>query len=179
MQANNRLFLSIFAQILITLPLILSGSRVEAADSVLLKYGVLRESISVSDLTALAETGEPSGELEFYLRLAKRQPQDLQLLLTKPIQVDGVLLSQFLNSLPGVFLLDVLGEFITTPSGRASRESLRGALVSSALPDGDIKLIEVFQNYPTSEIHIEGDRLAEIYENIKGVLDYLPKININ
>ena len=177
--AHNKLFLTLLTNVLISVPFIFSGLKVEAAESVVLKYGMLRQSIPVAELSTLAETGEPSSELEFYLGLAKKQPKDLQKLLMKPIKVEGVPLSKFLNSFPGIFLLDVVGEYLSTPSGRASRESLRGALVSSALPDGDIKLIEVLENYPTSELYVEGDRLAEIYVNIKGVLDYLPKIQIN
>jgi hypothetical protein len=177
--AHNKLFLTLLTDVLISVPFVFSGLKVEAAESVVLKYGMLRQSIPVADLSSLAERGEPSSELGFYLGLAKKQPEDLQQLLTKPIKVEAVPLSKFLNSFPGIFLLDVVGEYLSTPSGRASRESLRGALVSSALPDGDIKLIEVLENYPTSELYVEGDRLAEIYGNIKGVLDYLPKIQIN
>lgn len=176
---HNKLFFIFLSNVLISVPILGFGLRAEAAEAIVLKYGILQESIPVSELSNLAEKGEAEGKLKFYLDLAKRQPQDLQQMLTKPIPVEGVMLSKFLNSLPGVLLLDVMGELITTPSGKASRESLRGALVTSALPDGEIKLIEVLENYPTAEIYIEGDRFKDIYENLKGVLDYLPKVNIN
>jgi hypothetical protein len=34
--------------------------------------------------------------------------------------------------------------------------------------------MEVAQNYPTEEVHINGDRLMEIYNQIEGILGSLP-----
>lgn len=71
-------------------------------------------------------------------------------------------------------MLDQVSQVVHTPSDRASRESLRSAFVSSALPDGQITLIETLENYPTSEVHVEGDRLAEVAEKITQLLGRLP-----
>jgi hypothetical protein len=154
----------------------LSAVPVQAAEQVILKYSILRESVSVSELGALAETGEVSSSLESYLKLAQKKPEDLQKILSQKVEVNPVLLSQLLNSSPGEFLLDRVSEVIHTPSERANRQALRGALVSSALPDGNIRLIEVLENYPTAEVHVEGDRLAEIYGQFKKLLGSLPRL---
>ena len=155
---------------------IFSGFPVIAAESVVLKYSFLRETISVPELSTFTETGELSPSLRAYLKMANKEPNDLGELLTKEIEVEPILLSKLLNSFPGELLLDQLSEVIRTPTGKASRQSLRAALVSSALPDGDITLIEVLENYPTSEVHVEGDRLAEVYNQINGVVRSIPPI---
>ncbi|MGH2416256.1 MAG: alpha/beta hydrolase [Microcystaceae cyanobacterium] len=150
--------------------------RAEAAESVVLKYSILQETISVDELSTLANTGESSPSLKAYLKMANKQPEELQKVLTRKVEVDPVILSEALNTFPGELLLDQVGRVIHTPSGRASRESLRGALVTSALPDGNIRLIELLENYPTAEVYVEGDRLAEIYQQIDGAIGNLPHI---
>lgn len=165
--------LSLAAIVIIFAPL-----STEAADSVVLKYSVLRETISVAELSTFANTGELSPSLKAYLEMANKQPEDLQKALTQKVEVDPIVLSEVLNSFPGELLLDQAGGVIHTPSGRASRESLRGALVTSALPDKNIRLIEVLENYPTSEVQVEGDRLVELYEKIDGVIGSLPNISL-
>jgi len=147
-----------------------------AAETVLLKYSILRESISVEELGTLARTGQASSALKSYLNLANKKPEDLQSVLNRPISVDPVFLSKILNSAPGGILLDQISEVIHTPSQRSSRESLRGALVTSALKDHNIRLIEVIENYPTKEVQVEGDRLMEIYQQIKKATNWIPRL---
>jgi hypothetical protein len=150
-----------------------------AAETVIFKYGFLRQSISISELSTFVETGEMSSSLRNFFELANQNPESIREVLGQEIEVDGVVLSKFLNSFPGGILLNILSEYIQTPSGRASKESLRGALVSSALPDNNIRLIEVLENYPTSEIHVEGDRLGEFFQGLKDIIDKIPVIDIN
>ncbi|MBR8827278.1 MAG: alpha/beta hydrolase [Gomphosphaeria aponina SAG 52.96 = DSM 107014] len=155
-----------------------SGIRVNAAEWVVLKYGLLFEHISVPELSTFAETGELSASLRAYLRMVNKQPNELREVLTKEIEVDPIILAKVLNSLPGEILLAQVSEVIRTPTHRASRESLRGALVTSALPDGNIRLIEVLENYPTPAVYVEGDRLVEIYNSLNLVLGLLPTITL-
>lgn len=150
----------------------------DAAESVVLKYNILRESVSVPELSNFAKTGELSNSLQTYLRLAKREPEELRRVLRQEFNVNPIFLYQLLNSRIGEVMLDQVSEVVHTPTNRANRESLRGALVSSALSDGKITLIEVLENYPTPEVHVEGDRLVEVAGKIKGVIGRLPRIGL-
>nr|WP_239005482.1 alpha/beta hydrolase [Gloeothece citriformis] len=147
-----------------------------AAETIILKYSVLEAPISVPELSTFVNTGELSPSLKAYLKLANRNPDELRQALTQRVNVDGVVLSQVLNSFAGEFLLDQLSEVVHTPSQRSSRQALRSALVTSALSDNDVRLIEVLENYPTSEVHVEGDRLADVYRQIDTVVGRLPKL---
>ncbi len=166
----------IFSLMLAMLGLFSTKVPVQAAQTVILKYSILRESVSVEELSRLANTGEASRSLKSYLKLANKEPEELRSLLNNNVDVDPVFLSKVLNSFAGNMVLDPVGEVIHTPSKRANRESLRGALVTSALSDKNIRLIEIFENYPTQEIHVDGDRLAEIYQSLEGFVSNVPRL---
>ena len=154
------------------------NARVEAAESVVLKYRFLRETISVRELSTFAKTGELSTKLRVYLALAKREPKDLRRALTQEVPANPNVLYQVLNSFVGELLLDRVSEVVHTPSNRANRESLRSALVSSGLRDNKITLIETLENYPTPEVHVEGERLAEAAQRMVRVLGPLPNLKL-
>lgn len=148
----------------------------EAAQAVVLKYSILRETISVPELTTFAQTGEISPLLKTYLKLARREPEQLRRALTQEVPVNPTLLERVLSTSVGEVMLDRVSEVVHTPDNQANRESLRGALVSSALADGKITLIETLENYPTPEVHVEGDQLVDVVRNITRVLGRLPNI---
>lgn len=152
------------------------GSPADAAERVVLKYRFLRETISVRELRSLADTGEVSTKLQVYLKLAKRDPQELRRALTQEVKVNPNFLYRVLNTPVGGGMLDEVSQVIHTPSNRANRESLRSAIVSSALADEKITLIETLENYPTSEVIVEGDRLVEVAQRMTRVLGRLPSI---
>ena len=144
--------------------------KAEAAETIILKYGIFRESISVSELRTFADTGELSPSLGKYLKRVDGEPDDLRFALRQGMPVDPVLLSKTLNSIPGEFVLSGVSQVIHTPSDRASEESLRSAIVTSALEDNEIQVIEIIENYPTDEVHVEGDHLIEAYNNLSWIL---------
>ena len=147
-----------------------------AAEKVVLKYSILRESIPVSDLETLAETGRTDPALESYIKRAGKKPEDIQRALTSTVKVDPITLDRSLNSLPGNLILDEVGKAIHTPAEAADRQAIRAALVKSAEEDGRISLLEVIQNYPTSEVIVEGDRLVSAYRQLSKIADPLQKI---
>jgi hypothetical protein len=49
-------------------------------------------------------------------------------------------------------------------------------LVSSALSEGRITLIETLENYPTPEVHVEGDRLVEVAQKFRDLFERLPNL---
>lgn len=148
----------------------------QAAEKIVLRYSILRESVSIPELSQLSKTGAVSPSLQSYLNLANQTPEDLQRWLNQSFNVDPIVLSEVLNSFVGKYLLAQLGAVIHTPSQRSDTEALRGALISSATADHNISLIEVLENYPTPELHVEGDRLMELYQEVKGMVEKIPRL---
>ena len=147
--------------------ILLSSSSAIAAERVVLKYRVFRQSLSVEELTTFAETGELSSSLRVKFALARQNPQVLRQYLTIPVKVNPVLLDRVLNNPAGNLILDEISQTIHTPSRRADRQALRSALILSANRDRSLSLIEILQNYPTSEVEVEGDRLEDTYRLLR------------
>ena len=150
---------------------LLSPASATAAEKVVLKYSIFRIPISISELETFVETGEMSLKMKAILGKAGENPESVRRTLTKPIKVSPTFLDRSLNSLPGDFVLDRVGRIIHTPSGEENRNALRSALVLSAENDNRVTLLEVMQNYPTEEIHVEGERLVEAYSKIAGLVE--------
>lgn len=144
----------------------LASSAAIASEQVVLRYRAHRRSVSVEELTQLAQEGDVSRPLKSYLRTAGQDPETLRQLLNREAEVDPVLLDRLLNNPIGGFLLDRVAEGIYTPSQQADRQALRAALILSASDDGTVSLLEVLQNYPTPEVHIDGDRIGEAFNQI-------------
>ncbi|MEB3358473.1 MAG: alpha/beta hydrolase [Synechococcales bacterium] len=147
------------------------GSEAIAAERVVLTYGVLQRSVSVEDLTLLAETGETSSTLGTYLDKTGRDAEELRGWLTRDLEVSPTLLDRSLNNPLGDAALDRIGETIHTRSGGANRQALRAALILSASDDERISLIEVLQNYPTEAVYVNGERLQTAYRDISRVVE--------
>lgn len=153
--------------LVISIYFILSGVPALAAESVVLKYRIFRESVSVQELSTFAETGKLSTSLRVNLALARQNPQAIRQYLTEPVKINPVILDKVLNSRIGNVILDQLTQVIHTRSRKADKQALRAALVVSASKDRQITLIELIQNYPTPEIEVEGDRLEAAYRQLR------------
>jgi len=146
-----------------------------SAERVVLRYGTHSMPITVNELVVFAETGKQSSALKTYFRMSEQNPGLLRNALNKDFPVNGVSLSKTLNSPLSFLILNPLTNVITTPTERGSRESLRGALVTSALDnENQLNLIQVIKNYPTHEVHIHGDRMVETYNNMQGMMEAMP-----
>ncbi|MEH1943552.1 MAG: alpha/beta hydrolase [Nostoc sp.] len=127
-----------------------------AAERVVLKYGIFRESLSVGELSTFAQTGELSRSLRVNFALARQDPKAIRQYLTQPVKVNLVFLDRVLNSRIGNIILDRVSQVIFTPSQKADRQALRAALVLSASQDAQVSLIEIIKNYPSNEVEVDG-----------------------
>ncbi len=147
----------------------LSAQPLHAAERVVLKYRTYERSISVNELSDLAETGTVSPALRAHLRLAGERPQTLRQALNQEVEVNQVFLDRALNSPLGNVAVDEVSKSIHTRSRRGDRQAMRAALVLSAEGDNRIQLIEVIENYPTEAVYVEGDRLMESYNQLSAL----------
>lgn len=160
--------------------ILLSTIPAEASEQVIMNYQIFQRSVSVSELATFAETGELSNQLEAYMDTAELDPDNLRRTLTTPVPVEEIFLDRVLNSQMGEAILDRLSLAVHTPSHQGSRLALRSALILSASDDGQITLMETIEKYPTQQVHVEGDRLQDAYNQltrlarpIQGILNIL------
>ncbi|MBE9222975.1 alpha/beta hydrolase [Cyanobacterium stanieri LEGE 03274] len=142
-----------------------------ASERVTIRYHNHRMSMTVAELSEFGRSGQMSSSIQRYFRATEQNPQRMQWALTKEIPINPITLSRTLNSPLGLIFLNPLGEIITTPSNRANIEALRGALVTSALDDNKISLMEIVENYPTDEVQIHGDRILETYKTMAKIIN--------
>ncbi len=157
----------LYTLLLVTFFALLCHTNTAAAEKVVFKYGIFRPSLPVSELTNLVETGEVSPRLNFFLKQARQEPQKVREVLAWEINVSPVVLDRALNNPAGEFLLDRISWSIHTPSNQENQQALRSALVLSAKNDNKVSLIEMLQNYPTTEVDVEGERLVQTYDQLK------------
>lgn len=138
-------------------------SQANAAEQVRLNYRTFRQSIAVEELSTFAKTGKLSTSVRSNLASSRQDPKIIRQYLTHAVGVDAAFLDKVLNSLAGNLILNQLSKVIYTPSHRANPQALRETLVASASRDNTITLMEIIQNYPTSEVEVNGDRLEGVY----------------
>ncbi|PSB06548.1 hypothetical protein C7B61_13260 [filamentous cyanobacterium CCP1] len=138
-----------------------------AAEELILTYGMFQASIALTDLETLAQTGEASNGLKFYLGLANLEPSVLRTILTTEFTVDHNLLDDVFNSEGGEYLLSEITQVVHTPSQQANIQALRSAIVLAAEGDRQITLLEVLQNYPTQQVFISATNLLQLARELR------------
>lgn len=161
---------------LASMALLIVAPAAPAAEEVVLRYRGLGRTVAVADLATLAATGEAPANVAGLLNQVNQRPETLQSVLNHRIEVDVVVLDKTLNSLPGEWLLDQLGQAIRPASGEARQQALRSALVLSASDDGELTLLEVLQNYPTETVVLEMDQVESLVSQIEERLQPLSRL---
>ena len=137
------------------------------ARRVVITLGPVRRAFDIQDLTVLAETGKAPSQWDFYFKLAKLTPEQLQTVLTEEITVDFVKFEKQLRSLLGEYVLFRAGLLLSTPSGKRNIQALRSGLVLSAAADNRISLIEFLQNYPARELVVDGRLIIRLARRLR------------
>lgn len=141
----------------------------QAAQEVVLRYGIFRGSVPVHDLSKFAETGETSSTLRRYLRMSKQEPDRFRQFLTEDVTTDAGTLERLLNSSAGDVILNELSEYMYTTSRQDDREALRTALTTSAEDDNRLSFIELLEDYPADKIYINVRRVISTYREFASI----------
>ncbi len=145
---------------------LLSGGRAIAADEVLLKYGPIRQSVSLQDLQTLANTGEQSSTLRTLFGQTNTDPEEVRGILNEEVNVNVRFIDRVLNSQIGELLLSQIAKVINTGVGTADIQALRSAFILSAQDDNRLTLLEILENFPGSRIEVEGNEIASVVEDV-------------
>ncbi|BAU10928.1 hypothetical protein LEP3755_14200 [Leptolyngbya sp. NIES-3755] len=140
-----------------------------AAERVILTYGFFQETFSIQDMQTFVETGQLAPVRQFQLRLAGADPEALRSFLNQEVNVNFLTLDRTLNSLPGEFLLQQLGQVIYNRRRVAPIQSLRSAIVLSAKDDNTVSMLQFLQNYPLPEVFFDGRQIARTSQKVSTV----------
>lgn len=127
-----------------------------AAERIYASYGSLGASMPVDVLDDFARRGVVRDQMRFYARrLSAEQLAEFRNLLTYPVDLSPVVVSQFLGSPQGEAILQRLAAVIQTESQVANRTALRAALVLAASDPEGLTLLNVLHHYPTPGMRVD------------------------
>ena len=122
-----------------------------SAEKIYFIYDPLKEYLKVSSLEAFAQDGTIDKNLAFYLDIAGVTQQETDLfrkVLTQKIDVDPVTISRLLNTDNGEWLLEFFGKIINIQGGSNGKFPLRGAIITAALDDRGLTLLNFLRQLP-------------------------------
>ncbi|MDZ8187782.1 MAG: alpha/beta hydrolase [Nostoc sp. ChiSLP02] len=134
------------------------SNSVLAAERIYASYSALELSISVTALENYAKTGIIDHELAAYQPyLPLEKLEELRQILLNRVKVSPVVVSQFLYTSQGEFLLHRLAQAIKTKSHQPETEfdSLRSALILASGESEGLTLLNVLRKYPSTNIRLD------------------------
>ena len=137
-----------------------------AAEELVVTYGAFQASFTLRDLERLANTGDVSNSIGFYLELAGVAPEDLRAALTTEVKVSHHLLDNLLNTEGGEYVLSEITQVVHTPSRQANIQALRSAFIMAAKEDQQVSLLELLQHYPTRQVFVNGGNLIQLARDL-------------
>jgi predicted dienelactone hydrolase len=145
---------------LLTVGAVLTATPGQAAERLLVSYGILERTIPIADLELFAATGQLTPQLQAYNRYLQFSDSQLaqirQVLVTPAETLSHVAIAQFLYTEQGELLLRELTRVVQTPAREGDFAALRAALIlGAAQAEAGVTLLDVLQAYPIDAIRID------------------------
>lgn len=142
-----------------------------AAENVVFVTGAFRRSISVSDLTYLADTGKARGLMADVLTIAKQKPEEVSKLLKAELSVPLLLTSRLLSTRLGEAVLARLAQiiyplYVQKAGIPALRAGVINALVAS---DGKLSAIGFVKAYPVDDMEVSIPALLAVLQKASSI----------
>ena len=148
-----------------------------AAEKVYFVYNAIQESLKISSLETFAQDGTVDKNLAFYLNIAGVNEQEkalFRIALTKKIDVDPVVVSRLLQTDEGERLLDFFGRIINIQGGRNGKYALRGAIITAALDDQGLTLLNFLRQLPV-DVQLDVRKAIAFGKNVNLAVDATQK----
>lgn len=134
---------------------VLGSNVAQAADSLVVRYGPFTETITLSELQQIAQTGQfPSG-YDIYTRgLSQQQRQQVVAALRTNVPISVVTMSNLLDTRIGTTILNDLSTVIRRRDN-ARFQAVRGALVLGSTAPQGLSVLSFIANYPSKQLEID------------------------
>lgn len=146
---------------------------VHAAKDVALVSGAFIRSISVADLSYLAETGEARGLLADLLKLSRQDPEEVAKLLNQELNLPLVLTSRLMSTRIGEVILTRVARIIyplKVPAPSVSVPAIRAGVINGIqIGDGGLTAIKFLQAYPSEVMEINIPALIAVIEKAESI----------
>lgn len=126
----------------------LAPTSAQATEKMTLINGAMHESITLSELQKLVDTGRAYGGLQRVLSLTNESPESTRAFLTQRMEYSLDSADALLNSAEGQEILNKLAAVIQPSTSQNAQQALRAAIINSLKDDNALTPLEVFANYP-------------------------------
>jgi predicted dienelactone hydrolase len=142
------------------------NTAVKAADTVVLRYGLLAETVSLAELQKSAEIGDFPGGFKLYGRsLSTQQRRLLLATLRKQIPLNVVTVNRLLNTQIGTTILNDFSSAVVRKD-KAGVQAIRAGLVLGSTAPQGLSLLSFIANYPSPSLEIDLPKALKIAGNL-------------
>lgn len=136
-------------------------------------YGSLSFSVAIESLETFAKTGELKEDLEPYAsQLDQKTLFEVRLFLNKSFQFPQASLYRISRTSLAQDLIKQLGKVISSHSQRNGFYAIRGAILTTAGNQESWNLIDVLKTFPTQEVYVNLELLAQLKDEIFAYQSY-------
>jgi len=164
---NFKVFAGAFCVIALT-PFFGVNSSVQAADTVVIRYGPLEESASLEDLRKSTETGKLPDSLGTYTkRMTEEQRRFLVEGLKIRIPISVATLDRLINTQIGTTILSDISTAITRRD-QAGLQAMKGGLVLAANSPQGLSILSFIAAYPSKRLEINLPQALTVAGSLNG-----------
>ena len=149
-----------------------SAKRVSAAEDIILNYGALEFSVSVSSLETYATEGKLEGALKSYADLlTPQQLQQFKAGMTTSAEFSHLAIAQFLYSYQGEKMLERVSGVIETTARQPGFYAIRSALILAAADEknGGLTPLNILKKFPTKSLRIDSSQGFKLFKDLSRV----------
>jgi predicted dienelactone hydrolase len=181
---NFKVFAGAFCVVALT-PFFGVNSSVQAADTVVIRYGPLEESASLEDLRKSTETGKLPDSLGTYTkRMTEEQRRFLVQGLKIRIPISVGTLDRLINTQIGTTILSDVSTAITRRD-KAGLQAMKGGLVLAASSPQGLSILSFIAAYPSKRLEINLPQALTVAGSLNGafvrtqrfMFGLLPQVN--
>lgn len=167
-----------FAAVLALAVSSLAPTSAQAAEKMTVINGAMHESITLSELQTLVDTGRAYGGLQRILSITNESPETARAFLTQKMDYSVDSADALLNSPEGMAMVDKLAAVVMPGTAENAQQAIRAAIVNS-LADGSMTPLEVFANYPAAAATVDAIKLRKSGVSYAGLGDVIAMMQSN
>jgi predicted dienelactone hydrolase len=162
-----KVFAGVFCAVALT-PFFVVNTSAQAADTVVIRYGPLEESVSLEELKKSTETGKLPASLATYTkRMTEEQRRFLVEGLKIRIPINVITLDRLINTQIGTTILSDVSTAISRQD-QAGLQAMKGGLVLGANSPQGLSILSFIAAYPSQRLEINLPQAITVARSLNG-----------
>ncbi|CDM97384.1 alpha/beta hydrolase, partial [Limnospira indica] len=143
------------------------ATPVKAAETIIVRQGIMSLSLAIEDLETLANTGKvPPGLRGYELFLSPQQKQQVLGVLNSQVGIPPTAVSNLLTTQIGENILDEIATITRTQDPQTRGADIKTALLEAAESESGLSILGFLQSYPNPELRIDIDVAFDVFSRL-------------